>query len=425
MYKSSKFNQFFPNNDYILLFNGLSRACVKIDHAEFAKIKEILLKKIECNGEDSPLQDILKQNGFIIRDDINEIDTLEYLYNSNYFRTDEINIVLVPTFQCNCKCPYCFEGEHKEIITEDTDYFNVLRKFSETNFLSKKRVHISLFGGEPLLRKDDLFSFLDFLTNQAKEFHYELSTNIVTNGVLLDETTINRLLQYNCISIQVTLDGNKKTHNTLRCLRNGGETFDIIIHNFLGALNYCINNGFKTQFILRINLFNQSESDIKSIFELFNENVRRRISIIFRPIYVTSQFKDLNSNSIFELKKFYDLAYTNDFGIVKSTYFYQHCESDGGLNFFYITPDLKIWKCINDLSEKKANIGFIEKTGYVHTYPEYVSHWYQKSNPFKDEECRNCDMLPLCYGGCNLHFIKTGKRKCNSRDMAIIPYFYP
>jgi uncharacterized protein len=424
MYKSSKYTNFFFEEGSILLFNFFSRACLKIQDDELETVKEILKEKGTCTGERKSIQDILIKNGFIINSDIDEIDSLEYLYNLNYFRTDEINVVLVPTLQCNCKCPYCFEAGHKNEIHEDKDYFTILKKFADINFRNKKRVHISLFGGEPLLKRDELFSYLDYLTKQSSEYGYELSTNIVTNGVLLDKQTVSRLLQYNCISIQVTLDGNKETHDKLRVLHNNGETFDTIVENFLVAVRYGIQKQLTTHFILRINLLNQNIEDITPIFKLFSDDERRRTNIIFRPIYATHQFDESNSNTIFDLKKFYDASHRSGFGIVKSTYLLQHCESDGGINFFYITPDLKIWKCINNMSTKTANIGTIEKTGNLQLNSNHLVAWYQKTNPFRDEKCRNCDNLPLCYGGCVLHIIKTGKRKCISKDMSILPYFY-
>ena len=66
----------------------------------------------------------------------------------------------------------------------------------------------------------------------------------------------------------------------------------------------------------------------------------------------------------------------------------------------------------------------IDKIGNINLNPDNISRWYQKSNPFKDKKCCRCYYLPVCYGGCPLNYIKTGKRRCTSKDMAITPYFY-
>ncbi|NJD77534.1 MAG: radical SAM protein [Candidatus Methanoperedens sp.] len=424
MYRDSRYNKFFRENDSIFLFNSFSRACIKVKRTELKRIKSILNEKNPCIGENKNYQDILIKNGFILSDNINELERIEYLYNANYFRTDEINVVLVPTFKCNFKCPYCFEAGYEKEDDEVKDYFDILRNFANENFCNRKRVHISLFGGEPLLKKNELFSYLDYVSMQSKNYGYDLSINIVTNGFLLDKDTVSALFKYNCISLQVTLDGNKEVHNKLRILHNNRVTFDIIVNNFKAAIQYGIKTHTNTHFILRVNLLNQNIDHIRPILESFNLEERGKINIIFRPIYTTSHFGEANSNTIFDLKKFYDEAKNYGFNIVKSTYYLQHCESAGGVNFFYVTPDLKIWKCLNDISTETANIGQINKAGMLQFNITHISKWYQKSNPFKDEKCRDCYYLPICYGGCTRYYAKTGVRKCTSKDMSITPYFY-
>ncbi len=424
MYKESSYNRFFFEKDSIFLFNSLSKACLKVRKENLEKIKKILKEKISCKGNDRINQKILIDNGFIIPEETNELEILEHLYKSNYFSTDKIAIALVPTLKCNFKCPYCFEAKSRKENRESKDYFEVLRKFSDKNFKNKKRVHIGLFGGEPLLKKNQLFSYLEHLLKQSKEYGYKFSVNIVTNGFFLDEETVKKLIKYNCISIQVTLDGGEKTHNTLRVLHNGGETFDKIVSNFKKAIKYSIKINSPTQFILRINLLNQKIENLKSVFEAFNKKERNKIKILFRPVYSTSQFKKTNCNTIHDLKKFYDKSNEYGYGVARNNYYLQYCESDGGINFFYITPDLKIWKCINE-SSKTANIGYLNRQGKIELDLTNIATWTEKSDPFKDGKCRKCYYLPICYGGCPLYRIKTGKRKCISKDMAIAPYFYP
>jgi uncharacterized protein len=424
MYKASKYNKFYFEKDAIFLFNSCSRACVQVEKKEIEKIKAILRKKEPCKGKDKEVQDLLLENRFIISDDINELESLEYAYTENFFRTEVINVALLPTLQCNFKCPYCFEAGHKKVKGgESKDYFTILEKFADQYFVHRKRVHISFFGGEPLLKKDELFSYMDYLLKQSKKNNYELVYNIATNGYLLDRSTIRTMYKYTCDSLQITLDGKKESHNKLRILHNGGETFDIIVNNLKAAIQYAIKIKAKTHFILRINLFNQTVDDIKTIFNSFTAEERKRIDMIFRPVFKTDCFSEVNENTSRDLKKFNDEAAKHGFGVLKGVNYLQCCEADGGINFFYITPDLKMWKCLNNMSIETANIGFIDKTGTIQLNPN-MAKWYQ-TNSFKDEKCRRCYLLPLCFGGCPLNYAKTGKRRCKTKDMAINPYFYP
>jgi uncharacterized protein len=423
MYKPSQYNKFFFEKHLIFLFNSFTRACIEINQEELEKVKNILEISSSCDEEDFPYQEVLLENGFIILKGINEIEILEYNYNTNYFQTENINIVLVPTLTCNFRCPYCYEEGHKKENNTANNYFDTLKEFADKNFNNKKKVIVSLFGGEPLLKRDEIFSYLEYLMIQSKKYGYELITNIVTNGYLLDGKTISELLKFNCVSIQITLDGKKEVHDKLRTLHGDGETFDRIVDNLKMAIQYSSEITSNVNFVVRVNLLNQDIRDIESILKLFNTDERKKINMYFRPIYKTNHYTEPNSNTIFDLKKFYDVAKENGFGILKSPYSLQYCESFGGSNFFYITPDLKIWKCMNDMSTEKANIGNIDETGLIQLNVENIAEWYQKSNPFKDEKCRDCYYLPLCFGGCTLYYSKTGKRKCISKDMAITPYY--
>ena len=45
------------------------------------------------------------------------------------------------------------------------------------------------------------------------------------------------------------------------------------------------------------------------------------------------------------------------YNIVKNNYYYKTCEACGDDNFFYLMPDLSMWKCINDLEHAEIVFG--------------------------------------------------------------------
>jgi uncharacterized protein len=55
--------------------------------------------------------------------------------------------------------------------------------------------------------------------------------SIITNGLLLTEDVVDRLLPNGLTGIKITLDGDRDTHNRMRPLRGGQGTFDRIIEN--------------------------------------------------------------------------------------------------------------------------------------------------------------------------------------------------
>lgn len=88
-----------------------------------------------------------------------------------------IHLIHAITSRCNARCgfcawnPDCYDG-HDELTTEQIK--QLYRDASKTGFLS-----LSVWGGEPLLRKD-----LTEVVTYAKELGF--STSLVTNGALLE-----------------------------------------------------------------------------------------------------------------------------------------------------------------------------------------------------------------------------------------------
>ena len=134
------------------------------------------------------------------------------------------------------------------------------------------------------------------------------------------------------------------------------------------------------------------------------------------------KLKEKNNNSLEDLQQYYEIALRKGAKISKGVYQYQPCEACTDSRFFYLMPDMTMWKCINDLNYDKANFGRIQKDGSVKINFEKLVNWYKAANCFKDEECLSCNKLPDCFGGCVLRKMKTGKRKCKTFDMACLPY---
>ena len=77
-----------------------------------------------------------------------------------------------------------------------------------------------------------------------------------------------------------------------------------------------------------------------------------------------------------------------------------------------------MWKCINDLTYNDACFGSIDIDGNVILDPTKSVKWSKHSlSAFTDEKCKNCKLLPDCYGGCILKKCKTCKKQCRPFEM--------
>ncbi len=110
---------------------------------------------------------------------------------------------------CNLRCIMCdyWKNKNNEELTAE-QWIKIIRSFKK--WLGY--YHITISGGEPLLKKD-LQSILKFVSNQ------NLPCNLLTNGSLLTKDRINELIDYKLDSITISLDGLNELHDKIRGIK--------------------------------------------------------------------------------------------------------------------------------------------------------------------------------------------------------------
>ena len=70
---------------------------------------------------------------------------------------------------------------------------------------------------------------------------------------------------------------------------------------------------------------------------------------------------------------------------------------------FVIEPDGTMQKCWGLVGEKESAIGnILDLNASDACYIQNLAKWYSWTK-FENEECRECNVLPVCMGGCPLH----------------------
>ncbi len=373
---------------------------------------------------DAEFKKTLIDNGYIIDEKRDELEEIKYMFEKAYFNEDLLNVVLVPSLNCNFKCPYCFEKDHLCGKENTKKYFGTLKKFAEKHFKLHSCVQISLFGGEPLLYIKEFLKFLDWVKVDSKKNKYMYLTSMVTNGSLLTEEIIDNLISNNLLSLQITIDSDKKTHDSLRIFKDNRPSFDLLINKIKLLINKT-KDIEEFQFNMRINLSNTNIELFKETLLRFEPKYRKHINLLIRAVYKTHVYQEENCNNVGELQEFYNVGKDLGYKIIQSTYHFQSCEGCADSKFFYLMPDLTMWKCINDLSFTKACFGRIGEDGEPIIDPINVVNWYKSaSSCFSDKKCIDCKLLPDCLGGCIMHNCKKNNKSCKTFDMASLPYIY-
>lgn len=356
---------------------------------------------------------VLKDNGFIVDSSSDETAELEYAYNVQFFNSKNYYISILPTLKCNFNCPYCFENEHSSNMA--VDKLNLLFDVLNKEVKKMETLHISLFGGEPLLKWKKIYNYLLELKTEALKVGVPFSVSITTNGYLLNKIDCNEFIKSGVTKLHVTLDCDRDSHNNLRKTKSNLPTFDVIIYNLRCLAAEIKRKNYAMEITLRANLLNNTYSDLNKYLSEFSECDKQDFLFYFKPIFNTDCFSVSNSNAK-NYKEISLYAKQQGFNIISpfDHYGYGYCSGDGGKNTIMITPDLNIWKCFNDKSCETANIGKITKDGFIWDEKKLMQ-WYSKS-PFKSGKCKNCKKLPLCFGGCPLHFINSMERHCIDSD---------
>lgn len=112
------------------------------------------------------------------------------------------------TDHCNLSCSHCYRAEDKGTL-ERNELFSVLDKFGD--FLKNKALkgRIQFCGGEPFL-STHLF---DLIAGSSQK---GLPTRVLSNGTLINSGTGSRLKVSGCEIVQISIDGNRDTHNLIR-----------------------------------------------------------------------------------------------------------------------------------------------------------------------------------------------------------------
>ena len=227
MYKVSRFSYSCKNDKgNLLLYNTLvgTKSFCKLKYIDVDSINdETFLNKIskkEALG--------LEEKGIIVDDSLDEDSILNEIILQTV-SPSTLTIFINPTESCNFRCKYCYENHTSGVMQSETQD-EIIRTIRD-NIHHYTALHVSWFGGEPLLYLD----CIEYLTNNFKKicrFNKRLySASITTNGYLLSPNVFNRLLDLSVKSYQITLDGVEKTHDTYRVMCGGLPTYNQIYSN--------------------------------------------------------------------------------------------------------------------------------------------------------------------------------------------------
>ena len=383
----NKYTIAIPNNNKVILYNLITKMMVEVDST-----------LIDTNNFFYDLNDELKKEllkGMIISEDSNDdykefIKIKNYYNNSNYVGTFMIHL----GYDCNLSCSYCYQTNIESNSNTDLNTRSVV-EFIYKLFLQNNYSVIDI-GGEPLLYVSKIEDICEGLRKLISD-NIRLEFSIVTNGTMLNNNIIQKLIKNNIYDLQITLDGIAEIHDVFRYYKNKKGTFYKIMENIEN-----ISKHYKKMNIA-INC-NLSKNNYKSIPKLLEY---LKVNNINFPIFFSLVF-DVNADKNNRVENLNNDCWLYAHKIaIKYNYkflpFYRDMYLGCAMtrkNYFVIGADGNLYKCINAVNNKDYFVSSI-KNYNLESYNLIAKkfHDYQTDR----ESCKECELYPICYGGC--HYI--------------------
>lgn len=277
--KSSLYNYYVNDKDNVIIFNGLTEASFRIGERNADVFKAIIESPDKFVEDFKPFIDKMKGDGFIIEDDFNEEEVVRNKYD--YIRHgEEYMAMILSTYQCNLRCWYCTQDHADSWMSDETVRRIKKRIEKELRKDAIKHLSISWFGGEPLLAYDRVVEISRWAKNLAEELGKGFGAVITTNGTLLNRKRVEELRDAGINYYQITIDGNRETHNNVKILGKD-SAYDRTIEN----IGYIIEH---THCTLRFNYTKENlkpESLIRDLDQTLSKENREKISFLIYKVW--------------------------------------------------------------------------------------------------------------------------------------------
>lgn len=413
--KKSKYNFFFDVDGNKYVFNAMTCALAEVD----SSFEENLEKAVNGEKIDSKLLNDMKKDGVIVEDYFDELEYLKIKNFSGKFRSSSFAMTIAPTMMCNFACPYCYENP-QPLLMKDEVAEAILKKVKNAAE-SKKSVRIVWFGGEPLLAQNVIWNLSEKIIDICEKNGVSYKARMISNCYLASDDVVKNMIKYKIGTVQVTIDGTPDIHNTRRKLKNSDEpTFERILAN----VKYMSDSGIDVN--IRVNV---DRTNIERVSELIPELKKyglEKCTVYLGKVTdsteVTARIADICLDTpeySYEAIKWYEALARNGFDVSNFLYLYprvknNYCMADCSSSFA-IDGNGNLYKCWHDIGNSSKIVGnILDKNKDITEIQKQFSVMseYQLWNPFKFKKCKECNLLPVCMGGCPSAGIRFSEPDC-------------
>lgn len=336
------------------------------------------------------------------------------------------SFTLVITYNCNFRCPYCFEERESK---DNIQQFSFTREMADKVFHAMDLIEpnrvlrnniISLYGGEPLLKENK--EIVSYIVKEGQKKGYRFSAT--TNGYDL-EYFLDLLAEDAICKIQITIDGMKETHNQRRIHFKENNTFDKIIFN----IHLALEKNIIVQIRVNTDHYNINEFiSLKNLFEQLGFTQYKKFGFYSTLIQNNDAItiEEKKKLDFLPIKDFFHnhnnmetISHCHDYGVFKKVqnaitenkpinFRSTFCPSQSGGYVF--DPFGKIYPCWEVIGQRDNQLG-----NYLNNKIEWNNEVIQKWHSYdigNSSKCKHCERALLCGGGCIAHIHNQKNNHC-------------
>ena len=356
----------------------------------------------DCLLASSPVFHLIEK-GYYINADQDELLNIRTLYYDNTM-SPLLSLTIMPTEQCNFRCRYCYEKFERGRMTESAQKSLLL--FIQKKIPENTHIHISWFGGEPLLAFDVIENIMRNVRQMCYAKGRSFTSNMTTNAYLLTQDKFEQLYNLGIHAYQITLDGLREDHNSQRCLSNGDGTFDRIVENLL-YIKQAKSCRFAT-ITIRINITANNVDHLNEFLnfytDLFGDDKRFNIRFSMTGDYGGDMVENFKPNLLdgeairtaLQKTGVYNNSTTRISDIQENFEPMNKVCYTSGRNTYTIGSDLSVYRCTIYFDNPNNILGHIDKHGDMAINRQLNNRWYIK-NDESLKQCIDCFYFPCCY----------------------------
>lgn len=308
---------------------------------------------------------------------------------------------------CNLRCQYCFAGTGDfgmgKRVTMDIDTAKKAIDFVIQRSGNRRNIEVDFFGGEPLMAMDTVKATVDYARSLEKAHNKSFRFTITTNGVLLDDETIEYINREMSNAV-LSLDGRPEVNDHMRKTVAGGGSYDVILPKFQKLV---AGRGDK-DYYLRGTFTRNNKDFADDVMHIANQGFR---NVSVEPV-VGSPDCDytFREEDLPEILAEYEKLAEQLLGRDDVNFFHFNVDlSQGpcvikrlrgcgaGCEYVAITPDGDIYPCHQFVGNEDYKIGNV----WEGTFDMSLSRQFADLNIYTRPACQDCWAKFYCSGGCS------------------------